>query len=86
MTTQKRFKSMPSMRELAAMDRDLTFHPSTVADPAALTRTQIDAYNHEGYIKGIPIFDTAEIIAQRNFFDEILPQVLSAGGSSYSIY
>ena len=86
MTTQKQFKSMPSMQALEDMDRDLQFHPSTADNLTALTRAQIEAYNREGYIKGVPVFDAEEILDQREFFDDILAQVMAAGGSSYSIY
>ena len=54
------FKTAPSHQELRAMDRDLRFYPSTVVDPAALSAEQIAAYNRDGYIKGLRIFDEAE--------------------------
>ncbi len=86
MTEEKQFKTQPTPSQLEAMERDLRFHPSTNENPAALTRQQIQTYNRDGYLKGIRIFDDNEIAEHRHFFDQILAQVMAAGGSNYSIY
>ena len=78
-------KIMPTWAQLAEMGRDLQFHPSTITHPKALTQGQVAAFNRVGYIKGIPIFDAAEIGEHRQYFDTLLASVLSEGGSSYSI-
>ena len=67
------------------LPRDLRFRPSTTENPQALTHEQIDAYNKDGYIKGIRIFSPSEIADIRSYFDELLANVLAAGGNSYSI-
>jgi ectoine hydroxylase-related dioxygenase (phytanoyl-CoA dioxygenase family) len=76
---------IPKADELGALDRDLRFHPSPVTDPRTLTREQVDAFNREGYLKPLRIFDRAEITSIRAYFDRLLERTLAAGGSSYSI-
>ena len=79
------FKVQPNYEELKQLERRLTFHPSTVTNPQTLTPAQVAAYNKDGYIKGIRIFDEAEITERRRAFDEILARTLAAGANSYSI-
>src|SRR5580698_6979926 len=76
---------VPSTEELSKLDRDLRFHPSTTEHPAALTREQIAAFNRDGYLAGIRIYDEQEIADIRSYFDELLARTLAAGGNSYSI-
>ena len=85
MTAQQQRKFIPGQEELAEVERDLRFHPSTVTNPAVLTRQQVEAYNRDGYIKGIRVFDAAEIGEYRRYFDTLLAAVMAAGGDSYSI-
>jgi len=75
----------PSNEQLSNLDRDLRFHPSTTEHPAALTTEQIAAFNRDGYVAGIRIFDDQEIAGIRSYFDELLARTLAAGGDSYSI-
>ena len=76
---------IPKTDELSQMERDLGFHPSTVTEPRTLTREQVAAFNHDGYLKPLRIFDGQEIATIRAYFDEILAQTVAAGGNSYSI-
>ena len=76
---------IPSSEELSKLDRDLRFHPSTTERPAALTPEQIVAFNRDGYLAGIRIFDEGEIAGIRGYFDELLARTLATGGDSYSI-
>ena len=85
MSNPGQVKSFPSEDELVQLQRRLTFHPSTVTDPKVLAQAQVAAYNCEGYIKPITIFNQAEITDIRSFFDEILARTLKAGRNSYSI-
>ncbi len=85
MQAPKEFKTVPDHDQITTMERDLKFHPSTVTDPQALTKDQIDAYNREGYLKGLRVFSTEEMAEHRRYFDELLAQVLAAGKDSYSI-
>src|ERR1700733_14923121 len=81
--TTSRF--VPSTEELSKLDRDLRFHPSTTEHPAALTREQIEVFNHDGYLAGIRIFDEEEIAGIRSYFDELLARTFAAGGARSSI-
>ncbi len=76
---------IPSTDELSHIERDLRFHPSTVTEPRALTPQQVAAFNRDGYLKPLRIFDGGEIAAIRAYFDELLARTLAAGGNSYSI-
>ena len=78
-------KVIPGFDEVKQLERRLQFHPSTVTDPKTLTREQVAAYNAEGYVKGIRIFDDAEMLNHRRFFDGILDRTLAGGANSYSI-
>ncbi len=79
------FKTIPNHDEITRLERDLRFHPSTVENPQALTRQQVDAFNRDGYVKGLRIFSREEMAAHRAYFDALLARVLAEGGSSYSI-
>ena len=85
MTTEPKFKVVPNHAQLAQMDRDLTFHASTVQNPKFLTPEQIAHFNREGYVKGLRIFSAEEIAGPRAFFDAALARVMAQGASSYSV-
>jgi hypothetical protein len=76
---------IPSTEDLSNLQRDLRFHPASTENPATLTRDQIAAFNRDGYLKGIRIFEKNEITEIRRYFDELLAKTLAAGGDSYSI-
>jgi ectoine hydroxylase-related dioxygenase (phytanoyl-CoA dioxygenase family) len=79
------FKTIPGHEEITRLERNLQFHPSPVENPRTLTRPQVDAFNREGYVKGLRIFSPEEMAAHRAAFDALLARVLAEGGSSYSI-
>ena len=85
MNAQPQFKIIPDNTELDQVERDLRFHPLGVENPLTLTREQIEAFNREGFLKGIRIFDEDEIAAHRRYFDQLLARVIAEGGDSYSI-
>src|SRR5436305_14627624 len=85
MSTTAKPNFIPSTEDLSRVERDLSFHPSTTKDPKALSAEQIDAFNRNGYLSGIRIFDDEEITAIRQYFDDLLAKTLAAGGDSYSI-
>ena len=76
---------IPSTEELSRLERDLRFHPSTVRNPTTLSAEQVEAFNREGYLKGIRIFGEGEIAEIRAYFDDLLARTLAAGVDSYSI-
>lgn len=85
MSSQTTPKFIPTTDELGKLDRDLRFHPSTTKHPVALTPDQIAAFNRDGYLAGIRIFNEEEANAIRRYFDDLLAKTLAAGGDSYSI-
>ena len=78
-------KFVPTTEELSTVERDLRFHPCTTEHPRILTREQISAFNRDGYLAGIRIFDDDEISSIRQYFDDLLARTIAAGGDSYSI-
>jgi non-haem Fe2+, alpha-ketoglutarate-dependent halogenase len=85
MNTSPTPKFVPTADELSKVERDLRFHPSTVENPQTLSRQEVARFNRDGYLKGMRIFDDAEIAELRRYFDDLLAQTLAAGGDSYSI-
>ena len=85
MNEPAQFKLVPEQNELTAIQRELRFEPTVNRHPARLTPDQIVAFNRDGYIKGIRIFDAEEIAEHRRYLDALLARVMAAGGSSYSI-
>ena len=83
MSTPPRF--VPTTDELGRLERDLRFHPSHNGHPQWLAPEQIAAFNRDGYLKGIRIFEPDEILRIRAYFDDLLARTLAAGGDSYSI-
>jgi len=78
-------KFVPTTEELSTVERDLRFHPCTTEYPRILTREQLSAFNRDGYLAGIRIFDDDEISGIRQYFDALLAKTIVAGGDSYSI-
>ncbi|HTX38282.1 MAG TPA: phytanoyl-CoA dioxygenase family protein [Bryobacteraceae bacterium] len=76
---------IPTADALRTVARDLRYHPSTVEHPRRLSPAQVAAFNRDGYLTAIPIFDAAEMAGIRRYFDDLLARTLAAGGSSYSI-
>ncbi len=79
------FKAVPTQDELAALNRDLSFHPVVNTSPSTLTSEQVEQFNRDGYLKPFRIFDDAEAANLRTYFDGLLARVLADGGTSYSI-
>ena len=50
-----------------------------------LSSEQVEQFNRDGYLMGLRVFSEAEIAEQRAYFDDLLNQVIAAGGDSYSI-
>ncbi len=81
----KQFSILPSTDELAQLGRDLHFYEVQNEAPKVLSTEQIARYNSEGYLAPVRIFSESEIESIRNYFDDLLAQVMRAGGDSYSI-
>jgi len=78
-------KFIPAAEELAQVEREFRFHPANAENPRTLTPEQVAAFNRNGYLTGIRIFDETEMAEIRRYFDDLLAQTLAAGGDSYSI-
>ena len=76
---------IPAAGELRTLTRDLCFYPSTPDDLRQLTRSQVEAFNRDGYLTPIPVFEEEEIADVRCYFDELLARALAEGRDSYSI-
>ena len=85
MTAPTTFQAIPRQDDLSHIARDLSFHPSTTTAPTVLTVEQIAAFNRDGYLKPLRIFDPAEAGELRQYFDALLTHYLAQGKDSYSI-
>jgi non-haem Fe2+, alpha-ketoglutarate-dependent halogenase len=85
MTQSANFKIIPEQDKIRQMDRDLRFHPVDNSHPRALKVAQIEQFNRDGYLKGLRVFNEAQSLENRRYFDELLARVLASGGTSYSI-
>lgn len=84
-TMKTEFKAVLDQQDLAAIPRDLRFHPVANTSPQRLSGEQIEQYNSQGYIAGLTAYSPTEIADIRAYFDHLLAQVIAAGGDSYSI-
>jgi hypothetical protein len=87
MSTSQRtdFRMIPEQDLLAAIQRELRFHPCENTNPRILSREQIRQFNADGYLTGLRVFSSAEMAEHRQYFDALLARVLADGGDSYSI-
>jgi hypothetical protein len=74
-TLKSEFKAVPDQNDLAALPRDLRFHPATNDRPRHLTREQIEQFNRDGYIGGLTAYSPDEIGDIRAYFDRLLANV-----------
>lgn len=82
---ETQFKAIPEADDLKQMERDLRFYPSMTEAPAVLSKSDIEQYNRDGYLKCLRVYSTDEIDSLRNYFDGLLERTIAAGGNSYSI-
>lgn len=85
MNDKPEFRIVPEGQQLGQIERDLRFHPARNDNPQKLTSDQIEHFNREGYVRPIRVYSSAEISEIRTYFDDLLKQVVAAGGDSYSI-
>ena len=78
-------RHFPTQEELAALDRDLRFHPAPAAAGEKLSAEQLESYNREGYLLPFRVFSDAEIGRLRSHFDGWLEEAQRQGADSYSI-
>src|SRR4051812_36397331 len=82
MSSHPTFKAVPTQEDLAALNRDLRFHPVVNPHPKTLAPAQIEQFNRAGFLKPFRIFDANEADELRTYFDKLLANVLATGGSS----
>ncbi|QDU92835.1 phytanoyl-CoA dioxygenase family protein [Lignipirellula cremea] len=85
MDRQPQFSMTPEIDQLSQTPREFCFIPADPTAPTTLTRKQVAHYNEQGYVKGLTIFSPEEMLDLRAYFDQLLADVLAAGGDSYSI-
>jgi hypothetical protein len=79
------FAIIPDRASIATVERDIRFFPSETRAPQALSVEQIQAWNADGYLGPLDVYEGEEIDEIRTYFDELLASTLAAGGDSYSI-
>jgi hypothetical protein len=80
------FRTIPEHHELAAIPRDLSFHPRPTTGPfEVLTSDQVERFNRDGYLMPFRLFSDDEMAEIRSYFDRLLDRYLEAGQDSYSI-
>ena len=82
---KKDFHAVPRPDDIAGMERDLRFHPSTTGNPETLSPRQLESFNHDGFLKNLRVYEDGEIDTIRTYFDGLLERTLAGGGDSYSI-
>jgi len=82
---QTDFAIIPTREEIASVERDIRFFPSSTADPQSLTPDQVCQWNEDGYLAPLDVLNSAEADDYRVYFDDLLAQALAAGRDSYSI-
>jgi len=85
MAAQAEFAIIPTAEDLAQIERELRFFPVDNPAPSALTSAQVEAYNRDGYIRGLPIYTAEQMAPVRAEFDRLLAEYTAAGKDSYSI-
>eukprot|EP00913_Durusdinium_trenchii_P035264 g32994.t1 len=85
MAKPTQFNVIPERDQLAGIERELRFHEVRCERPNVLSDHEIEQFNRDGYLTGIPVFSTEEMEAHRRYFDELLARVIAEGGDSYSI-
>lgn len=82
---QTKFDIIPTLDEIASVDRDIRFFPSTTTSPRSLTISDIEDWNRDGYLGPLDVYDRASIGEIRQYFDGLLADAFAEGRDSYSI-
>ena len=78
------FAIIPDRQSIETVRRDIQFFP-THCHPSTLSSDDIDAWNRDGYLGPLDVYDSETIEDIRVYFDRLLAQTLDKGGNSYSI-
>lgn len=85
MQQQTDFAIIPTREEIASVQRDVRFFPSSTVMPQALGAADIRKWNEDGYLAPIDVLTPDEAKDYRKYFDRLLADALAAGRDSYSI-
>lgn len=67
------------------INQDALFIPANVNAALTLTQAQIHAYNHQGFLTGLDVFDPMQVKEHRAQFDQLFTEFLDRGMNGYSI-
>ena len=79
------FAIIPDRAAIETVGRDIRFFPSTQSSPQTLAADDIDAWNRDGYLGPLDVFDNETVVDIRSYFDGLLAEAFAAGRDSYSI-
>jgi len=79
------FKVIPDDNELDRLKRDLAFHPADAAKAKTLSAEHVAAYNEKGFVRRFVVYEPAQAVQIRSYFDRLLEKTMASGGNSYSI-
>ncbi len=67
--------------------RDLRFIPAVPDSARTLSSSQVEQFNRDGFLSGLSAFEAPEVLRLRDYFDDLIENVLSADDrrNSYSI-
>ena len=67
--------------------RDLTFRPADPSSAKVLTASQLDAYNRDGFLTPIDVFDAKKTAENSSYIEDLVEKVVSAPDrrNAYSI-
>lgn len=82
---QPQFSVLPSEEDLKALQRDLKFYDVSNSNPTKMSVEQVRAFNKDGFLRPLDVYNASEILAIRTYFDDLLARVIAEGGNSYSI-
>ena len=82
---QTDFAIIPSRDDIASVERDIRFFPSTTTSPEVLETGQVEQWNRDGYLAPLDVLTPDEATEYRQYFDRLLAEALAAGRDSYSI-
>src|SRR5690606_10301385 len=85
MQQQTDFAIIPTRAEIATVEREIRFFPSSTINPQALRPEDIRAWNADGYLAPLDALSPQEADDYRSYFDRLLAEALAAGRDSYSI-
>lgn len=85
MQSSNSFDIIPDQNSIAAVDRDIRFFPTPDERSAVLSKGSIETWNRDGYLGPLDLYEKAEILEIRDYFDELLAKTLASGQDSYSI-